>query len=280
MIAAIASGKGGTGKTTIATNLARVVSEAGRAVRYVDCDVEEPNGQIFLKPEILERRDVTVQIPRVDPAQAITPEPMKIGEIEIGKSRDVDVVTGMLQIGFAATPALIREVKKRIGPEGMTILDVRPGTSCPVATSLRGADFVVLVTAPEASHDESTQEQRSDREDPNTMRIAIPLTDGVLSPHFGHCEQFAIVDIDREDRQIRGQELVTPPAHEPGLLPKWLSGMQVNLVIAGGMGQRAQQLFAEHGIEVLCGAPTAKPEELVVQHVEGRLELGHNTCDH
>ncbi len=79
---------------------------------------------------------------------------------------------------------------------------------------------------------------------------------------------------------MQGQELVTPPPHEPGLLPKWLSEMNVNMVIAGGMGQRAQQLFADNGIEVLCGAPTAMPEELVMQYLEGRLELGRNACDH
>ncbi len=112
------------------------------------------------------------------------------------------------------------------------------------------------------------------------MRIAIPLTHGVLSPHFGHCEQFAIVDIDAENKQIQGQELVTPPAHEPGLLPKWLAGMHANLVIAGGMGQRAQQLFTDSGIEVLCGAPAVEPGELVAQYLEGRLELGRNACDH
>lgn len=124
------------------------------------------------------------------------------------------------------------------------------------------------------------QESPSDKKECPTMRIAIPLTDGVLSSHFGHCEQFAILDIDPENKQIQGQELVTPPPHEPGLLPKWLSGMHVNTVIAGGMGQRAQQLFADHGIEVLCGAPAAKPEDLVMQHMEGRLELGSNACDH
>lgn len=191
MILAIASGKGGTGKTTIATNLARVASEMGRTVQYIDCDVEEPNGHIFLKPEIAERRDVTVEIPHVDPGKcigcgrcgeicqyhaivslkenalvfeqlchscggcwrvcptgAIAPEPMKIGEIEIGKSGPVDVVTGRLQIGFVTTPALIRKTRKYADAGGLTILDAPPGTSCPVVTSLHGADFALLVTEP------------------------------------------------------------------------------------------------------------------------------------
>ncbi len=191
MILAIASGKGGTGKTTLATNLAHVASRAGRVVRYLDCDVEEPNGHLFLRPTVIERRDVTVEIPRVDstrctgcgrcgricqyhaivpikqqalvfdrlchscggcwrvcPAGAITPEPMTIGEIEVGKSSDMHVVTGRLQVGFAATPAMIRGVKEHVGSEGLTILDAPPGTSCPVVTSLRGADFVLLTTEP------------------------------------------------------------------------------------------------------------------------------------
>lgn len=112
------------------------------------------------------------------------------------------------------------------------------------------------------------------------MRIAIPLAAGRLSTHFGHCEQFAIVDVDPESKAIAGQKLLAPPAHEPGVLPKWLSGMCVNLVIAGGMGHRAQQLFNQNGIEVLCGAPAAEPNELVVQYLDGRLVLGDNTCDH
>lgn len=127
---------------------------------------------------------------------------------------------------------------------------------------------------------QTTRTSSSDKKECATVRIAIPLTDGVLSAHFGHCEQFVILDIDPGNKRIQGQELVTPPPHEPGLLPQWLSGMHVNTVIAGGMGQRAQQLFADNGIEVLCGAPTAKPEELVAQHLEGRLELGQNACEH
>jgi ATP-binding protein involved in chromosome partitioning len=112
------------------------------------------------------------------------------------------------------------------------------------------------------------------------MRIAIPLAAGRLTAHFGHCEQFAIVDVDRESRQIKEQQFLTPPAHEPGVLPAWLSGLNVNVVIAGGMGQRAQQLFTQNDIEVLCGAPAATPEQLVSDYLEGRLILGSNACDH
>jgi predicted Fe-Mo cluster-binding NifX family protein len=113
-----------------------------------------------------------------------------------------------------------------------------------------------------------------------TMKVAIPLVGGRLSAHFGHCEQFAVVGVNGETQEITGQELLTPPAHEPGALPRWLAEMDVNLIIAGGMGQRAQQLFTQSGIEVLCGAPDAEPEQLVTQYLQGKLALGDNICDH
>jgi ATP-binding protein involved in chromosome partitioning len=112
------------------------------------------------------------------------------------------------------------------------------------------------------------------------MKVAIPVAAGRLTAHFGHCEQFAIVDVDDQSRTIKGQVLMTPPPHEPGVLPSWLAGLNVNVVIAGGMGQRAQQLFRQNGIEVLCGAPTAEPEQLVQQYLGGQLDLGANACDH
>ena len=112
------------------------------------------------------------------------------------------------------------------------------------------------------------------------MRIAIPLTQGKLSQHFGHCEQFSIIDVDGDSKKIKSQELVIPPAHEPGVLPKWLAGLQVELIIAGGMGQRAQQLFAENHIEVAVGAPDNEPNELVSQYLAGNLQCGQNLCDH
>ena len=112
------------------------------------------------------------------------------------------------------------------------------------------------------------------------MRIAIPLTDGKLSAHFGHCQQFAIVDVDGDSKEIKSQELVAPPAHEPGVLPKWLAGLQVEMIIAAGMGQRAQQLFAENGIDVVVGATDDAPQELVRQYLTGQLQTGENICDH
>ncbi|MDD5326326.1 MAG: NifB/NifX family molybdenum-iron cluster-binding protein [Phycisphaerae bacterium] len=112
------------------------------------------------------------------------------------------------------------------------------------------------------------------------MRIAIPLTAGKLSQHFGHCEQFAIIDVDNDSKTIKSQELVVPPAHEPGVLPKWLAGLHVELIIAGGMGQRAHQLFTENNIQIVVGAPDNEPQELISQYLSGELKCGQNICDH
>jgi len=111
------------------------------------------------------------------------------------------------------------------------------------------------------------------------MRIAIPLSNDNLSQHFGHCEQFAIIDVD-DNKNISETELVTPPAHEPGVLPKWLAGMHVNLIIAGGMGRRAQQLFAQNNINVIIGAPANEPQQLVRQYLDDQLQCGQNICEH
>jgi Mrp family chromosome partitioning ATPase/predicted Fe-Mo cluster-binding NifX family protein len=112
------------------------------------------------------------------------------------------------------------------------------------------------------------------------MRIAVPLVQGKLSLHFGHCEQFAIIDVDSGSKNILSQELVEPPPHEPGVLPKWLAGLHVELIIAGGMGQRAQQLFAQNNIDVVVGAPDNEAQELVSQYLAGQLQSGENICDH
>ena len=127
---------------------------------------------------------------------------------------------------------------------------------------------------------QSDKEIETIRKEQNKMRIAIPLTNGRLSQHFGHCEQFAIVDIDNDSRRIKTQELVNPPPHEPGVLPQWLGGMGVNIIIAGGMGQRAQQLSAQNQIEVVVGAPADSPENLVSAYLNKTLQTGANLCDH
>ena len=112
------------------------------------------------------------------------------------------------------------------------------------------------------------------------MKIAIPLTNGKISAHFGHCEQFAIVDVDVDKKEVKSSVLVTPPPHEPGLLPRWLSELSVELVIAGGMGQRAQMLFNENNIDLIVGATDNTPKELVEQYLNNQLKSGRNICDH
>jgi len=188
---AVASGKGGTGKTTIATNLAAAVSRTGLEVQYLDCDVEEPNGHIFLKPTIERRDEVTVGVPKVDakkcngcgrcaelcqysaitrvkgkvllfeelchscggcmavcPERALTETQRTIGIAEFGTSDEIAFGHGKLNIGTIQTPALIKYVKQRATADTLTILDVPPGTSCPVIEAIRKTDFVLLATEP------------------------------------------------------------------------------------------------------------------------------------
>jgi MinD superfamily P-loop ATPase len=187
MIISIASGKGGTGKTMVATNLALSIGKC----QLLDCDVEEPNAHIFLDPQIMEFHSVGLPIPQVDlekctycgkcaevcqfsaiavikknvltfpelchgcgacsllcPADAITEVERKIGILEIGKSDGIRFIHGILEISEAMSPPLIRAVKDAASNNGPTIVDVPPGTSCPVIEAVRGSDFCLLVTEP------------------------------------------------------------------------------------------------------------------------------------
>jgi MinD superfamily P-loop ATPase len=188
VILAVASGKGGTGKTTIAVNLALT---APGPVRLLDCDVEEPNCHIFLKPEIRQQEPVGIPIPVVDeskctacgecgricqyhaivslktkplvfpelchgcggcalvcPTGAISETLREVGVIESGNRDTVAFAQGRLNIGHPMSPPLVRAVKRHLSLNGTTILDCPPGTSCPVIAALRGSHFVLLVTEP------------------------------------------------------------------------------------------------------------------------------------
>ena len=109
-------------------------------------------------------------------------------------------------------------------------------------------------------------------------KIAIPVSNDMLDRHFGHCKVFAIYGI--EENKITSEEQLVPPPHEPGLLPRWLHEMSVTDVIAGGIGQRAIDLFNGNGINVFVGAPELSPRDIVEAHLNGDLQLRGNFCDH
>ena len=112
------------------------------------------------------------------------------------------------------------------------------------------------------------------------MRYAVPVSGGMVSPHFGHCDHFAIFDVDQDKREITGKQLIPSPGHQPGLLPEWLAEQGVSVVIAGGMGSRAQGLFQQNQIQVIIGAMESDPEKAVLSHLNGLLAAGDNICDH
>ena len=112
------------------------------------------------------------------------------------------------------------------------------------------------------------------------MRIAIPLADGKLAMHFGHCERFALLDTDPEAKVVLKKEEIEAPPHEPGLLPAWLAERGAEVIIAGGMGQRAVQLFSQNAIQVVVGAASESPEDLALAYLNGTLSTGGNVCDH
>jgi len=190
MIISVASGKGGTGKTLVATSLALSLSDNYK-VQLLDCDVEEPNANILLRLSINQSRPVYIPIPKVDetkctycgkcaevcaynaiavlkrkvlvfpelchgcgaccylcPEAAITEEGREVGVVEMGNSGNLGLVQGKLAVGEAKAPPVIRKVKRYIDPANVVIIDVPPGTSCPVVEAVEGSDFCLLVTEP------------------------------------------------------------------------------------------------------------------------------------
>lgn len=190
MIIAVASGKGGTGKTLVATSLALSLKDSHK-VRLLDGDVEEPNAHIFLRPVITGQEAVCIQVPRVDekkctycgkcaevcaynalavlpdrvlvfpelchgcgacsylcPEKAISEEGRETGVVEWGNADGIEFVQGKLTVGEAMAPPVIRKVKERADGEGVVIIDVPPGTSCPVVEAVKDSDFCLLVTEP------------------------------------------------------------------------------------------------------------------------------------
>lgn len=112
------------------------------------------------------------------------------------------------------------------------------------------------------------------------MRFAIPTAEGKLCLHFGHAQAFVLLDVDPDSKEIKTTQTLTPPVHQPGVLPQWMHEQGVNVVIAGGMGVRAQQLLMAKSIEVVPGAPALEPELLVQQYLSKALKTGDNACSH
>lgn len=111
-----------------------------------------------------------------------------------------------------------------------------------------------------------------------TKTIAVPTSNGMLDPHFGHCREFTLLEVD--DEHILGITAIDAPPHQPGLLPPWLAERNVTDVIAGGMGQRAIQLFNQFGINVFVGAPLMSPREVVEGFLQHTITFSANYCDH
>lgn len=108
--------------------------------------------------------------------------------------------------------------------------------------------------------------------------IAIPMENGKLCAHFGHCQTFAFVKV--EDCKITETKELTPPEHVPGLYPRWVAEHGATDIIAGGMGQKAIDLFHEQKINVFVGAPLMNANELVENFLANKLQLTANHCNH
>ena len=111
-----------------------------------------------------------------------------------------------------------------------------------------------------------------------SQSFAVPTIDGKLCAHFGHCESFAIVAV--ENNEIISENFVTPPAHHPGSYPNFLAKLGVNTIITGGMGPKAQEIFAQNNIEVYLGVNSEGPKKLVEDYLDSKLIAGDNLCDH
>jgi len=110
------------------------------------------------------------------------------------------------------------------------------------------------------------------------LRIAVPVDSNMVSQHFGHAEKFLIADI--ENGEIKNTQMLTPPPHEPGVIPRWMKELNVDVIITGGMGRRALALFDEYRIKAVVGAPQIDPIEAIKEYVKGSLVTGENVCNH
>ena len=112
------------------------------------------------------------------------------------------------------------------------------------------------------------------------MKIAIPVENGRLNSHFGGSRRFAIVQVDSNTKAILRTETLPTPEHQPGVFPRWLQSLGVELVIVGGIGQRALAIFAQHGINVVAGLPDERIEIVVEAYLNGRSTGKPEGCQH
>ena len=195
--------------------------------------------------------------------------------IDLFRSKGAALLAGKEKIDLLGTLPIDPEVV-RLGDQGaLKTLDVQ---SSHFAQAFNEIVDAVLQKTAAARVQETTSKEEEKEMDMEKVVFAVPVAGGKLCAHFGHCEQFALVET--EDGKIKGTRMHTPPPHEPGVLPKWLHEMGSDVIIAGGMGARAQGLFEENGIKVIIGAPMDAPEALVNQYLSGVLVTGDNICDH
>jgi ATP-binding protein involved in chromosome partitioning len=195
--------------------------------------------------------------------------------IDLFRSKGAALLAGKEKIDLLGTLPIDPEVV-RLGDQGaLKTLDVQSSHFAQAFNEI--VDAVLRKTAA-ARVQETTSNEEGKETDMEKVMFAVPVAGGKLCAHFGHCEQFALVET--EDGRIKGTQMHTPPPHEPGVLPKWLHEMGSDVIIAGGMGARAQGLFEENGIKVIIGAPMDAPEALVNQYLSGALVTGENICDH
>lgn len=112
------------------------------------------------------------------------------------------------------------------------------------------------------------------------MKIMMPLHNGILTPHFGHCQEFGVLEVDEATGQVTRLDNQMPPPHEPGVWPNWIADQKTDLVIAGGMGQKARVILEKKGVKVVTGAASAAPEEVAASWFRGEISGQSNLCDH
>jgi len=192
-------------------------------------------------------------------------------KVDIFKAGGGEQMAGELDVPFLGRIPLDPEIV-RASDEGRPFITEKTGSE-----ALKSLNSILERLGQEFDPNQTVSNQAAKSE---MRRYAIPLVEGVLAQHFGHSQKFAIVEADAESGSICSTENRTPPPHEPGALPKWLSELGVHYIICGGMGRRAQDLFQQSGIGVIIGAPAQSAEDLVQAHLQGTLKSGDNICDH